>query len=115
MTNSASRTASLPRLTSDSVLIFDLDNTLYPAACDLFSQVSDLIGQYVRDTLKLEPDAAYRVQKDYFHRYGTTLRGLTWGRSPATIVLRARVLEAAADGSVVVRRLWDRELEFGRQ
>ena len=76
MTNSASRTASLPRLTSDSVLIFDLDNTLYPAACDLFSQVSDLIGQYVRDTLKLEPDAAYRVQKDYFHRYGTTLRGL---------------------------------------
>ena len=37
------------------------------------------------------------------------------GRSPAAIVLRARVLEAADDGSVVVRRLWDRELEFGRQ
>lgn len=66
----------LPRLDQDSVLIFDLDNTLYPAACDLFSQVSDLIGKYVRETLKLEPDAAYRVQKDYFHRYGTTLRGL---------------------------------------
>lgn len=68
--------ADLPRIDQDSVLIFDLDNTLYPAACDLFSQVSDLIGQYVRETLKLEPDAAYRVQKDYFHRYGTTLRGL---------------------------------------
>lgn len=68
--------SDLPRLDQDSVLIFDLDNTLYPAACDLFSQVSDLIGKYVRETLKLEPDAAYRVQKDYFHRYGTTLRGL---------------------------------------
>lgn len=68
--------SDLPRIDQDSVLIFDLDNTLYPAACDLFSQVSDLIGKYVRETLKLEPDAAYRVQKDYFHRYGTTLRGL---------------------------------------
>ncbi|MDG4718940.1 MULTISPECIES: pyrimidine 5'-nucleotidase [Thalassospira] len=76
MTLSAKSTASLPRLNSESVLIFDLDNTLYPAACDLFTQVSALIGQYVRDTLKLEADAAYRVQKDFFHRYGTTLRGL---------------------------------------
>ncbi|MCC9621522.1 pyrimidine 5'-nucleotidase [Thalassospira sp. MA62] len=66
----------LPKLNDDSTLIFDLDNTLYPAACDLFSQVSDLIGKYVADTLKLAPDDAYRVQKDYFRRYGTTLRGL---------------------------------------
>ncbi|MHC8491117.1 pyrimidine 5'-nucleotidase [Thalassospira sp. SM2505] len=76
MTISAKSPVTLPRLTSESVLIFDLDNTLYPANCDLFSQVSDLIGKYVRETLKLEADAAHRVQKDFFHRYGTTLRGL---------------------------------------
>ncbi len=76
MTLSVKSTTSLPHLNTDSTLIFDLDNTLYPAACDLFSQVSDLIGKYVRDTLRLEADAAYRMQKDYFHRYGTTLRGL---------------------------------------
>lgn len=76
MTTAPKRTSALPRLADDSVLIFDLDNTLYPAACNLFSQVSDLIGEYVRDALKLEASEAYRVQKDYFHRYGTTLRGL---------------------------------------
>jgi putative hydrolase of the HAD superfamily len=76
MTLAPAAKTDLPRIDDETVLIFDLDNTLYPAACNLFSQVSDLIGQYVRDALKLEADEAYRVQKDYFHRYGTTLRGL---------------------------------------
>ncbi|WP_033070588.1 pyrimidine 5'-nucleotidase [Thalassospira australica] len=76
MINAPKPKAALPRVDDQSVLIFDLDNTLYPAACNLFSQVSDLIGKYVRDALSLEADEAYRVQKDYFHRYGTTLRGL---------------------------------------
>ncbi|MBX2832594.1 MAG: pyrimidine 5'-nucleotidase [Rhodospirillales bacterium] len=76
MTTRPIKRSTLPQIDPNSVLIFDLDNTLYPSTCDLFSQVSDLIGQYVRDALKLEADAAYRVQKDYFHRYGTTLRGL---------------------------------------
>ncbi|MEQ8393258.1 MAG: pyrimidine 5'-nucleotidase [Thalassospira sp.] len=76
MTTSSIKRSALPQIDPNSVLIFDLDNTLYPSTCDLFSQVSDLIGKYVRDMLKLEADAAHRVQKDYFHRYGTTLRGL---------------------------------------
>ena len=76
MSPSISATAVIPRITPDNVLIFDLDNTLYPSACDLFSQVSNLIGQYVRDTLRLPADEAYVIQKSYFHRYGTTLRGL---------------------------------------
>ena len=56
--------------------IFDLDNTLYPAACDLFLQVDRRIQQFVMDLLRLGPDQARRVQKDYFHKYGTTLNGL---------------------------------------
>jgi putative hydrolase of the HAD superfamily len=71
-----SAATAIPRIAPDNVLIFDLDNTLYPSACDLFSQVSNLIGQYVRDTLHLPADEAYVIQKSYFHRYGTTLRGL---------------------------------------
>jgi putative hydrolase of the HAD superfamily len=30
----------------------------------------------VRDTLRIPADEAYVIQKSYFHRYGTTLRGL---------------------------------------
>jgi putative hydrolase of the HAD superfamily len=63
-------------LRSSTCWIFDLDNTLYPAACDLFVQVDQRIQQFVMDLLQLDPDQARRVQKDYFHQYGTTLNGL---------------------------------------
>ncbi|MDH3701782.1 MAG: pyrimidine 5'-nucleotidase [Alphaproteobacteria bacterium] len=56
--------------------IFDLDNTLYPAACNLFLQVDQRIQQFVMDRLRLDPEQARRVQKEYFHEYGTTLNGL---------------------------------------
>ena len=56
--------------------IFDLDNTLYPAACNLFLQVDRRIQEFVMDLLRLGPDQARQVQKDYFHKYGTTLNGL---------------------------------------
>ncbi len=56
--------------------IFDLDNTLYPAACNLFVQVDQRIQQFVMDRLQLGPDQARGIQKEYFHQYGTTLNGL---------------------------------------
>jgi putative hydrolase of the HAD superfamily len=56
--------------------IFDLDNTLYPRHINLFQQVDARIRDYVQRLLKLGPEDAYRVQKDYYRRYGTTLRGL---------------------------------------
>ncbi|MDQ0316655.1 pyrimidine 5'-nucleotidase [Amorphus orientalis] len=56
--------------------VFDLDNTLYPAHSNLFDQVNDRIREYVQKLLNLDAQAAQRVQKDYYHRYGTTLRGL---------------------------------------
>jgi putative hydrolase of the HAD superfamily len=58
------------------VWIFDLDNTLYPAHCDLFAQVSQRMGEYISDYLGIEFADARLLQKDYFHRHGTTLRGL---------------------------------------
>jgi putative hydrolase of the HAD superfamily len=56
--------------------VFDLDNTLYPRSANLFTQVDQRIRDYVGRLLKLKPEEAQRVQKDYYQRYGTTLRGL---------------------------------------
>ncbi len=56
--------------------IFDLDNTLYPASANLFALIDARIGQYVQNLLGLDPVAAHKVQKGYFHAHGTTLAGL---------------------------------------
>jgi putative hydrolase of the HAD superfamily len=55
--------------------VFDLDNTLYPHHL-LWQQVNDRIREYVAEFLKVTHDEAFRVQKDYYLRYGTTMRGL---------------------------------------
>ena len=56
--------------------IFDLDNTLYPARCNLFAQVDRRMGEFIGDLLGLDPVAAKALQKRYFREHGTTLRGL---------------------------------------
>ncbi len=56
--------------------VFDLDNTLYPARCDLFAQVDVRIRDYVAGFLGLGADAAHRLQKAYFRDHGTTLSGM---------------------------------------
>src|ERR1700677_5295134 len=56
--------------------VFDLDNTLYPHHLNLWQQVDVRIRDYLADFLKVTHDEAFRVQKDYYRRYGTSLRGL---------------------------------------
>jgi putative hydrolase of the HAD superfamily len=56
--------------------VFDLDNTLYPSECDLFSQVSDRMGRFVADLLSVPVADAKALQKRYYHEHGTTLAGL---------------------------------------
>ncbi|MBT3358224.1 MAG: pyrimidine 5'-nucleotidase [Rhodospirillales bacterium] len=56
--------------------LFDLDNTLYPAVDNLFVQVSERIRDFIANHLNMNKEAAYRLQKEYFHEYGTSLRGL---------------------------------------
>lgn len=56
--------------------VFDLDNTLYPAHCNLFDQVDQKMGEFISDFLKVDRVEARRVQKSYYHQYGTTLSGL---------------------------------------
>ena len=56
--------------------VFDLDNTLYPHHLNLWQQVDERIRTYVSDFLKVPKDEAFRLQKDYYKRYGTTMRGM---------------------------------------
>jgi putative hydrolase of the HAD superfamily len=56
--------------------VFALDNTLYPHHLNLWQQVDERIRAYVSDFLKVSADEALRVQKDYYRRYGTTMRGM---------------------------------------
>lgn len=56
--------------------VFDLDNTLYPHHLNLWQQVDERIRAFIANFLKVPADEAFRVQKDYYKRYGTTMRGL---------------------------------------
>ncbi len=58
------------------VWVFDLDNTLYPASCNLFAQIHDRMGRFIAERFKVAPEEAWRIQKRYYHKYGTTLAGL---------------------------------------
>ena len=56
--------------------VFDLDNTLYPHHLNLWHQVDARIRDFIADFLKVAHEDAFRIQKDYYKRYGTTMRGL---------------------------------------
>jgi putative hydrolase of the HAD superfamily len=56
--------------------VFDLDNTLYPHHVNLWQQVDERIRDYIADFLKIGREEAFRLQKDYYKRYGTSMRGL---------------------------------------
>ena len=56
--------------------VFDLDNTLYPHHSNLFSQIDVKMTSYVSEILQLPRDEARKVQKDFYLKYGTTLRGM---------------------------------------
>lgn len=56
--------------------VFDLDNTLYSARHRLFDQIDQRMGQFIAERFDVDRIEARRIQKDYFYRYGTTLRGL---------------------------------------
>jgi putative hydrolase of the HAD superfamily len=56
--------------------VFDLDNTLYPADCNLFAQIDARMTRFIEERLGAPYDEARRMQKDFYVRYGTTMAGL---------------------------------------
>ncbi len=56
--------------------VFDLDNTLYPADCDVWPKIDQRITLYLGYLFGLDGISSRALQKYYYERYGTTLRGL---------------------------------------
>ncbi|MDQ2893031.1 MAG: pyrimidine 5'-nucleotidase [Pseudomonadota bacterium] len=99
--------------------IFDLDNTLYPARANLFAAIDAKMTAYVARTLGIAVGEAFRVQKDYFHRHGTTLAGLMadHGVNPHDFLddvhnIEMDVLEHDAPLVAAIARLPGRKLVF---
>ncbi|MGX9390242.1 pyrimidine 5'-nucleotidase [Nitrobacteraceae bacterium UC4446_H13] len=68
--------ASMRAFTHIDTWVFDLDNTLYPHHVNLWQQVDARIGAYIGNFLKVDAVEARRIQKDYYKRYGTSMRGM---------------------------------------
>ena len=75
--------------------VFDLDNTLYPRHCDLFSQIDKQMTAFVMDLTGFPHDDARKLQKDLYREYGTTLRGLmsTHGINPQAFLDHAHDID----------------------
>ncbi|MDB5545463.1 MAG: pyrimidine 5-nucleotidase [Hyphomicrobiales bacterium] len=56
--------------------MFDLDNTLYPAGSDLWPKIDARITMFLAHMFGLDGMSSRALQKYYYQRYGTTLRGL---------------------------------------
>lgn len=63
-------------LTERRTWVFDLDNTLYPAECNLFAQIDERMTRFVADYLGLPDAEARALQKQYYFEHGTTLSGM---------------------------------------
>lgn len=57
-------------------VLFDLDNTLYPAEKDLFSLIDVRINHYMETQVGIERQAVDGLRRRYWQDYGTTLQGL---------------------------------------
>lgn len=56
--------------------VFDLDNTLYPATCNLFALSEERMNRFIMEKLGVDRRRALRLREIYYRRYGTTLSGL---------------------------------------
>jgi putative hydrolase of the HAD superfamily len=56
--------------------VFDLDNTLYPSDSDLWPKIDHRITLYLHHLFGLDGLSSRALQKYYYQRYGTSLKGL---------------------------------------
>jgi putative hydrolase of the HAD superfamily len=58
------------------ILLFDLDDTLYPRQAGVMDQIRVLMLHYLQTRLNLSLEEANELRQHYFQTYGTTMRGL---------------------------------------
>ncbi len=56
--------------------LFDLDNTLYSGQTKVFDQVDKKMSFFISKKLDVSLEKAKKIQKEYFHKYSTTLSGM---------------------------------------
>jgi putative hydrolase of the HAD superfamily len=56
--------------------VFDLDNTLYPPDSSLWPQIDHRITLYLAEVMGMDGLSSHALQKYYYRRYGTSLKGL---------------------------------------
>lgn len=59
-----------------NAILFDLDNTLYPAERDLFSLIDVRINRYMLEVVAIDPEEVDGLRRRYWKDYGATLQGL---------------------------------------
>ncbi len=59
-----------------TTLLFDLDDTLYPATSGLWDLIGERINQYMITRVGLPAEGIGELREALFKEYGTTLRGL---------------------------------------
>lgn len=59
-----------------TTVLFDLDNTIYPASSGLMKGIDTRINEYVKNLLGLDEARSLQLRKQYYLEYGTTLHGL---------------------------------------
>jgi len=57
-------------------LLFDLDNTLYPAEKNLFSLIDVRINRYMEEVVNIPSGQVDPLRRKYWQDYGATLQGL---------------------------------------
>jgi putative hydrolase of the HAD superfamily len=57
--------------------IFDLDDTLYPRASGLYEQMLARVIELIQTSIGLNATQAAELHAEYYHRYGTSMTGLS--------------------------------------
>lgn len=63
-------------MTAMDLLLFDLDNTLYPPERELFSLIDVRINRFMREVVGIPAEHVDGLRRDYWQAYGVTLQGL---------------------------------------
>jgi putative hydrolase of the HAD superfamily len=81
------------------VWIFDLDNTLHDARVHIFPSMHTQIQDFLKKQFGLDDEGASRMRRDFWQRYGTTLRGLVrhHGTDPRHFLAETHVFPELAD------------------
>jgi putative hydrolase of the HAD superfamily len=75
-TDAAAVAEARRRFAHVDIWVFDLDNTLYPPDSDLWPKIDQRITLFLAELFGLDGASSRALQKYYYERYGTTLKGL---------------------------------------